>query len=84
MSVQGVQARSRAAVAGDVSAGNMKFQFEDIDPITAVQVSVRAAAGTFKAWDGAVTIAGKIVTVDNTGVTDFIATDVVSVFAAHG
>ena len=62
--------------AADVTATEILFQFDYLNPAY-VLVSVYTAAGAVKAWDGAATISGNTVTVDNTGATDFAATDVV-------
>lgn len=71
---------SRAAAAGDVTAGIMAFSFGR--PVAAAEVLVRTTAGARKSHDGAVTIDGEVVIVDNSGAADFAATDVVSVFAS--
>jgi hypothetical protein len=72
--------QQRAAVAQDVTIGHMLFPFPFT--VAAVQVNVRTSAGVAKAWDGAVTFSGGVVTVDNSGTTDFAATDVVAVLAS--
>jgi hypothetical protein len=70
---------SRAAVAGEVTAGVMHFVFPF--QVTSAIAHVRTAAGIPVAHVGACTVSGNRVTVDNTGATDFAATDVVSVVA---
>lgn len=71
----------RAAIAQEVTLGNLHFVF-DFAPVSVV-VQVRDSSGVAKAWDGAVTITGKRVIVDNTGSTDFAATDVVTLLATQ-
>lgn len=68
--------QAHVATAADVTATEINFQFDYANPAYAI-VLVRTAAGAVKAWDGAITIAGNVVTVDNTGAVDFAATDVV-------
>lgn len=43
---------------------------------TLVTVAVYTSAGVVKAWDGAATIAGNIVEIDNSGTTDWASTDI--------
>jgi len=62
--------------AADVTAGSFVFQFSYMN-VAYAEVTVYTAAGAVKAWDGATTVAGNSVTVDNTGVTDFADTDVI-------
>lgn len=64
------------ANAADVTATEIVFQFDYVNPAYAL-VAVYTAAGAVKAWDGAATISGNTVTVDNTGAVDFADTDVV-------
>jgi hypothetical protein len=73
--------QQRAAVAQDVTLGHLLFAFPFA--VAAVQVDVRTSAGVAKAWDGAVTFSGGVVTVDNSGTTDFAAGDVVAVLASN-
>lgn len=42
-------------------------------------VQVRAAAGTIKAWDGALVVAAESLTIDNTGAVDWAATDTIDI-----
>lgn len=73
--------QQRAALAVEVGTGNAHFLFP-FTPTAAV-VQVRSTAGATKAWDGAVTITGSRVTVDNSGSTDWIAGDLITVTAAN-
>lgn len=72
----------RAAIAAEVTAGKF-FIPCDFDPLVAI-IQVRTAAGVPVAWVGATTLVAKTgekpayVLVDNTGATDFAATDVIS------
>lgn len=68
-------------IAGDVTAGNVKFHMGDFGTTNGYMVTVRTAAGVAKAWDGAAVLAGDTLTVDNAGATDWAATDVISVVA---
>lgn len=66
--------------SGEVSGGS----FEITAPVapTSVIVQVRVtASGVPKAWDGAVTVSGTTITIDNTGSTDWATTDTVHVIA---
>lgn len=66
-----------AAAAADVTRGYLKFKFPFAP--TWARVSVQTAAGVAKAWDGAYAISSSTVKVDNSGTTDWAATDVVVV-----
>jgi hypothetical protein len=72
---------ARAAVAKEVTLGNMHFLFP-FRPAS-VLVQVRTAAGVAKAWDGVITLSNYRVTLDNSGSTDFAATDIVTVSASE-
>lgn len=66
----------RAPIAAEVTAGVMHFVF----PFTPVTGGVRAKIITTstqaaKAYDGAITITGNRVTIDNSGATDWATTD---------
>lgn len=72
---------SRVPNAAEVALGNMHFVFPTFTP-THVIVQVRVTSGgTPKAWVGGVTISGNVVTLDNTGATDWAATDTVTIIA---
>jgi hypothetical protein len=65
--------------AGDVAAGVVQFNTDFSAPLGAIVV-VRTAAGALVAWDGAIVIGNSgRVNVDNTGATDFAATDTLDV-----
>lgn len=69
----------RVPTAVEVALGNMHFLF-DFAPTAATvraNVIVTATPGVAKAWDGAVTVTGNRVTLDNAGTTDWAATDTV-------
>lgn len=67
----------KTAVAADVTAGLIGFAFGR--PVTGAEAFVRTTGGVRKAHDGALAIDGQLVTLDNSGSTDFAATDVVTV-----
>jgi hypothetical protein len=79
--VRGRDLVARAAVSKEVTLGNMHFVFP-FKP-SSVLVQVRTSAGVAKAWDGAVSISNYRVTLDNSGATDWAATDIVSVLASE-
>jgi len=81
MSVFSAEIKEHVATAADVTATTIDFSFPY--QVGAVSVSVRTTAGVAKAWDGAVAVAGSVVTVDNTGTVDWAATDVVTVVAGR-
>lgn len=76
-----VNMSDRAANATEVALGNAHFFF----PFTpsAVTARVRSTAGAAKAWDGAITISAGRVTIDNSGSTDWIAGDIITVQASN-
>lgn len=72
---------SRVPNATEVALGNMHFQF-GFAP-SAVMAFVRVTStGVVKAWDGATAVSGNRVTLDNSGSTDWAATDTVLVLAS--
>lgn len=71
--------QARAVTAAEVTAGLMAFGFNGA--VQSVTVDVRTAAGVAKAYDGAVGISGRIVTLNASGSTDLAATDVVTITA---
>lgn len=75
------QMLQRAAVAGEVSTGFMRFPC-GFAPTRAVAL-VHTSAGAPVAWDGVVSISGNIVSVSNAGSTDWAATNVVTVIASN-
>lgn len=60
-------------VAADVTAG--QFVVKCTEAPAAAEAVVFSAAGTKRAWDGVVTVAGKNITVNNAGSTDWVAGD---------
>ena len=72
-----VRAISYTVTADDVTATTIAF----VCPygVDAFEVAVKDAAGAAVAWDGAATLAGNTITVDNTGGTDWAATNVITV-----
>lgn len=79
--LRGVMIVSRAATATEVALGTMHFVLPYTP--TAIAVQVRTAAGVAVAHNGGANATGNRVTVDNTGATDFAATDVVTVIATN-
>lgn len=59
--------------AADVTAGT--FTVTLLEAPAAVEALVFSAVGTKKAWDGAVSVTGKVVTVNNAGATDWAVGD---------
>ncbi|HEY0819787.1 MAG TPA: hypothetical protein VGD46_13470 [Rhizobacter sp.] len=59
--------------AADVTAGNFKVKCTEVP--AAVEVVVYSAVATKRAWDGAVTLSGKELTINNAGTTDWAAGD---------
>lgn len=73
---------SRVPTATEVAIGNMHFRYSFA--VAAAIVAVRVTStGVVKAWDGAMTISGNMVKLDNAGSTDWAATDTVTVFASQ-
>lgn len=71
---------SRVPTATEVTLGNLHAVF----PFTVTHAVVRVhttATGVVEAWDGAVTVSGQRVTVDNSGTTDWAATSTVTIEA---
>jgi hypothetical protein len=73
--------KQHVCTAADVTATEVVIGFDF--QVGAVQVALRTAAGVAKAYDGAVVVAGTQVTLDNTGTSDFAATDVFTVLAGR-
>lgn len=69
----------RAATAIEVALGFMTFPLAFAP--TAVLVTVSTAAGVTKTFDGVTAISGSRVRVDNSGSSDWAATDVITVLA---
>jgi hypothetical protein len=72
-----VSVQRRVPNATEVALGNMHFVFDFAPVSVSARVVTTATPGVVKAWDGAVTITGNRATLDNTGATDFAATDTV-------
>jgi hypothetical protein len=79
--VKGDMMMSRAANAAEVAIGNAHFVFP-FNPAMVI-VQVRTAAGILSAWNGATVITANRVTLDNSGATDWAATDVLTVHASE-
>ena len=74
---------SRVPLATEVTDGVMHFMFPAGVTVDAARALVKVTAtGVEKVVDCPVTISGNRVTVDNTGATDFAATDTVEVVAS--
>ncbi len=73
---------SRVPTATEVALGNMHFAL-NFAP-SAVMAFVRVTStGVVKAWDGATVVTGNRVSVDNSGSTDWAATDTVLILASN-
>ena len=74
-----VSIQRRVPTAVEVALGTMHFLFPFASTAATVRanVIVTATPGVAKAWDGAITVTGNRVTLDNTGSTDWAATDTV-------
>lgn len=70
----------RAALAVEVAVGAIRFPL-NFTP-TAAFVSVTTSAGVFKAWDGVTTLGTNLVSVDNSGSSDWAAGDIITVIAS--
>lgn len=76
-----MNAQARVPLALDVTLGTMKFQFDFTPTLVRVFVVVTATPGVALAWDGAITIASGLVTLDNSGSTDWAVTNTIYVIA---
>ncbi len=72
-----ISIQRRVPTAVEVALGNLHFYFPFTPTVARANVVVTATPGVAKAWDGAVTITGNRVTLDNAGTTDWAATDTV-------
>lgn len=70
-------AQSRVPTAVEVALGNMHFMFPFVPTVVEARVYVTATPGVAVDWDGAVTVTGKRVTIDNAGSTDWSASHTV-------
>lgn len=70
---------SRVPNATEVALGNLHYYLPFTPTLVFVRVHATATPGVAKDWDGAVTIDGGHVTIDNSGSTDWAATDTVEV-----
>lgn len=77
----GLEMGARVPTATEVAVGNMHFQF-NFAPACAIAVVRVTSSGVLKAHDGALTISGNRVTLNNAGSTDWAATDTVTVLAS--
>lgn len=66
--------------AADVTAGSVVFRTPEMRP-SGYMVVVRTSAGAAVAWDGAVVVGDGKITVDNSGSTDWAATDRINLVA---
>lgn len=73
--------QKRVPTALEVALDHCHFQFDFTPTLVQVFVVVTATPGVAKAWDGTVTIASGLVTIDNGGSTDWAATDTLVVIA---
>lgn len=72
-----ISIQKRVPLTQEVTLGNMHFHFDFAPTVLAARVAPTATPGVAKAWDGAVTVSGNRVTLDNSGATDWAATDTV-------
>ena len=68
----------RVVTAADVTATTITIPTFG-NQLTGAVVQLVTAAGVPKAWNGAKTVTAESLVLDNTGVTDFVATDVFDV-----
>lgn len=73
---------ARVPTAVEVALGTMHFFF-GFAPSAAVGFARVTASGAVKAWDGAITVSGNRVTLDNAGSVDWAATDTVLCLASE-
>lgn len=73
--------QKRVPTATEVALGNLHLRFDFTPNYVQVFVAPTATPGALAIWDGAVTISGGLVTLDNSGGTDWAATDDVTVVA---
>ncbi len=78
----GTPVNSRVPTATEVALDHMYFYF-GFTPSRAIVEVLVTAGGARKLWNGAVTISGGRVTVDNSSTTDWAATDTVTVVAVE-
>lgn len=76
-----VLVQARVPTSAEVTAGKMYFMFPAAPTVISVEAYVTATPGVDKAWNGAVTVTGNVVIVDNASTTDWAATDTVVVTA---
>lgn len=67
--------QARVPLAQEVTLGLMHFMFDFPPSFVNIMIIVTATPGVALAWDGAVTIVGNRVTLDNTGSVDWAATN---------
>ena len=72
--------QTRVPTAQDVTMGNMHFAFDFTPTVVIVQARI-TATGIDKLWAGGYSLANDVVTVDNTGGTDWAVTDDITVIA---
>ncbi len=70
---------SRVPTAVEVALGSLRFELDFTPTQVLVLVRTTATPGVLKAWDGAITISTSHVSIDNSGSTDWAATDTVEV-----
>lgn len=75
-----IVAQARVPNATEVALGNIHFMFDFTPSFAQAQVRV-TADGSPKAWDGALTMTGGRISLDNSGGTDWADTDTVYVIA---
>jgi hypothetical protein len=74
-----ISVQSRVPLTQEVNLGNMHFLFDFAPTILEVYAYVTATPGLSKSWNGAATVIGNRLTLDNSGTTDWTTSDTVVV-----
>jgi len=74
-----INIQSRVPQGTEVAIGNMHFAYDFTPVYVSVSVTVTATPALIFAWDGAITIAGNTVELDNGAAADWAATHTVHI-----